>query len=206
MRHKWMAFLLSAVLLLSLTTACGNQEDNADTKPDSPVSPTENNNITGGLRPSEPSATMPGAPSTDMSPDDAGGKYPTFPNTLADANADVALDDLIATLGLSATDLKTALRDVTAVDNDADDAHTYRHKLLGQEADVSYGYNDDDMIDKVTVKAGKDRMEDWRNELSDTLGASAIDGQTDAWDYSGSRVKIEEQGDHILITIEKSDN
>ncbi len=205
MKRKWIAMLLSCLLLLALFTACG-KTDQAD-KPD--------NNQNDNMQDNNPTPNLPtpSLPNDDQNsnnlnnnsttPEDDRGEYPSFPNVLADANADVALDDLIATLGLTATDLETAMRDVSTVGDNVEGARTYRHKLLGQESDVSYGFNAKDMIDKVTVKAGKDRAEDWRKELNDVLGATAAQGEADTWDYSDSRVKITEDGDNILITIEK---
>ncbi len=212
MNRKWIALLLSCVLLLTLAAACGktddsnkpddnnNMQDNAvpgQPTPSLPNGGTDNNTNNGGIDNNE--STKP----DNSKPEDDRGEYPTFPNVLAEADADVALDDLIATLGLTATDLETAMRDVDTVGDNVEGARTYRHKLLGQQSDVSYGINDKDMIHRVTVKAGKDRAEDWRKELNDVLGATAAQGEKDAWDYSDSRVKITEEDDHILITIEK---
>ena len=95
------------------------------------------------------------------------------------------------------------MRDIATVGDNVDGARTYRHKLLGHEADVSYGFDEGRMINKVTVKTKKDYDEDWSRELNDTLGATAVEGQTDTWDYSDSNVKITEEGDYLLITIEK---
>ncbi len=209
MNRRWIALLLSCVLLLTLAAACGKSDESDKTDNDNMQDNATPNNPT----PNVPTPSLPGnntgsdgqnnSGTTPSTPDDDRGEYPTFPNVLADANADVALDDLIDTLGLTATDLETAMRDVATVGDNVEGAKTYRHKLLGHESDVSYGFNDEDMIDRVTVKAGKDRMEDWRKELNDVLNATAADGEADTWDYSDSRVKITEQGEHILITIEK---
>lgn len=198
MNRKWIALLLACVLLLTLAAACGRRNDSVE----------ENNNVNDGVNNGNPENNVPGNDMNGSGMDNNGsgtddsGEYPTFPNGLA-SSAEVALDDLIATLGLSATDLETAMRDVTTVGDNVDGARTYRHKLLGHEADVSYGFDQQDMIDRITVKTQKDRLEDWRTELNDTLGATGVEGQTDTWDYSDSRVKITEEGDHLLITIEK---
>lgn len=214
MNRKRIALLLIAVLLLSMAAACGRRNDAAQENQ-------TNNNMNNGTNNGTPQNDTPGndMTSNDMTGNDLSnnnmnnsgmngstaddrGEYPTFPNNLA-TGAEVALDDLIATLGLTATDLETAMRDVATVGDNVDGARTYRHKLLGHEADVSYGFDDQDMIDRVTVKTQKNRMDAWRTELNDTLGATGVEGQTDTWDYSDSRVKITEEGDHLLITIEK---
>lgn len=201
MNRKWIALLLACVLLLTLAAACGRRNDKVE----------ENNNVNNGVNNGNPENNVPGNDMNGSGMDNNGmngsgtddrGEYPTFPNGLA-SGAEVALDDLIATLGLTATDLETAMRDVATVGDNVDGARTYRHKLLGHEADVSYGFDQQDMIDRITVKTQKDRLEDWRTELNDTLGATGVEGQTDTWDYSDSRVKITEEGDHLLITIEK---
>ena len=210
MNRKWIALLLITVLLLSLAAACGRRNDT--TADENNVNNNANDDINNG----NPENNVPGNDMTgndlsnnnmnnsDMngSTADDRGEYPTFPNNLA-TGAEVALDDLIATIGLTATDLETAMRDVATVGDNVDGARTYRHKLLCHEADVSYGFDDQDMIDRVTVKTQKDRMDAWRTELNDTLGATGVEGQTDTWDYSDSRVKITEEDDHLLITIEK---
>lgn len=207
MNRKWIALLLCCVLLLTVAAACGRRDNKDENNPSNNV----NDNVNNG----NPENNVPG---NNMNGNDMGntgmdsnssmnendrGEYPAFPNSLAVADAEVALDDLIATLGLTATDLETAMRDVATVGDNVDGARTYRHKLLGHESDVSYGFDDQDMIDRITVKTQKDRMEDWRTELNDTLGATGVEGQTDTWDYSDSRVKITEEDDHLLITIEK---
>ena len=221
MNRKWIALLLICVLLLTLAAACGRRNNNAEEN-------NTGNNVNDNINNGNPENNVPGndmngsgmngngmgnngmgngmnGSTTDnngtMNGNDR-GEYPTFPNSLA-TGAEVALDDLIATLGLTATDLDTAMRDVETVGDNVNGARTYRHKLLGHEADVSYGFDDQDMIDRITVKTQKDRAEDWRTELNDTLGATGVEGQTDTWDYSDSRVKITEEGDHLLITIEK---
>ncbi len=208
--RKRIAMLLSCLLVLMLFTACGKTDD--------PNKNESNNNTQNNTSPNSPTPSLPnngmnnsgtGNGSTGNStttpevPDNSSGKYPTFPNALADTNADVTLDDLIATLGMKGSELVDAMRDVSTVGDSVNGARTYRHKLLGQESDVSYSINDQETINKVTVKAGKDHAENWRKELNDVLGATAAQGETDTWDYSDSRVKITEDGDHILITIEK---
>lgn len=210
MNRKWIALLLISVLLLSLAAACGRRNNAAQDNQ-------TNNNMNNGTNNGTPQNNVPGNDMTgndlnnnNMSnsgmngsnTNDDRGEYPTFPNNLA-TGAEVALDDLIATLGLTATDLETAMRDVATVGDNVEGARTYRHKLLGHEADVSYGFDQQDTIDRITIKTQKDRMDAWRTELNDTLGATGVEGQTDTWDYSDSRVKITEEGDHLLITIEK---
>ena len=199
MKRKWIALLLVCVLLLTLSAACGRKKDNvADGQNNNDM----NNNVNNG----NPQNNVPG---NDMngsgmngSDTDNPGEYPTYPNGLA-SSAELALDDLIANLGLTATELETAMGDIEVVGDNVEGARTYRHKLLGHEADVSYAFDEQDMIDRITVKTQKDRLEEWRTELNDTLGAATVEGQTDTWDYSDSRVKITEEGDHLLITIEK---
>lgn len=210
MNRKWIALLLSCALLLTMAAACGRRNDT--TADENNVNNNANDDINNG----NPENNVPGNDMNNSGMDNNGmnngdmngssandrGEYPTFPNNLA-TGAEVALDDLIATLGLTATDLDTAMRDVATVGDNVDGARTYRHKLLGHESDVSYGFDDQDMINRITVKTQKDRMEDWRTELNDTLGATGVEGEPDTWDYSDSRVKITEEGDHLLITIEK---
>lgn len=208
MNRKWIALLLICVLLLTLAAACGRRNDTVEENANNNANNDVNN---GNPQNNVPGNNMNGSGMENNSMENNGmnssntndrGEYPTFPNALA-SGAEVALDDLIATLGLTATDLETAMRDVATVGDNVEGARTYRHNLLGHEADVSYGFDDQDMINRITVKTQKDRMEDWRTELNDTLGATGVEGQTDTWDYSDSRVKITEEGDHLLITIEK---
>ena len=212
MKRKWIALMLCCVLVLTMAAACGRR-DNKDEN-------NANNNVNDNVNNGNPENNIPGnntsgndqnnGPMGNNAMDNNGamsgdnrGEYPTFPNALASADAEVALDDLIATLGLTATDLETAMRDVTTVGDNVEGARTYRHKLLGHESDVSYGFDDQNTIDRITVKTEKDRLADWRTELNDTLGAAAVEGQTDTWNYSESQVRITEDGDHLLITIEK---
>lgn len=210
MKRKWIAMVLACALLLTMAAACGRRNNAAEENNGNNMNDNMNGNMNGNVNNGNPENTVPGndmngsTPDSNSSMNDSDrGEYPTFPNSLAVADAEVALDDLIATLGLTATDLETAMRDVATVGDNVDGARTYRHKLLGHESDVSYGFDDQDMINRVTVKTQKDRLEDWRTELNDTLGATGVEGQTDTWDYSDSRVKITEEGDLLLITIEK---
>lgn len=206
MKRRWIAFLLFCVLLLTLAAACGrrNNEDNNGTNNNAnDLNDNVNNNGTDGTNGNNGNDRMNNNGTQGNGPDSMNGNYPVFPNSLATVDADVALDDLIATIGLTATDLENAMRDIATVGDNVDGARTYRHKLLGHEADVSYGFDEGRMINKVTVKTKKDYAEDWRRELNDTLGATAVEGQTDTWDYSDSNVKITEEGDYLLITIEK---
>ena len=115
----------------------------------------------------------------------------------------MAVDDLFDTLGLTRDDLDTAMRDIEMTDSGTDEAPAYRPKLLGQEADVSYGFDDQKTINKVTVNAKPTTVDKWRSELTDTLGAKKVEGQTDSWTYDDNQIKIDDQGTHVVITIEK---
>ena len=205
MNRKWIAILLSAVLLLALAAACGKE---TVTNP-----PNDVNNMNSGTGDNQNNGTNPGGSTgNDLNgngPSDSNTHLsgntgdPVFPNSLATMDADVAVDDLIATLGLTETDLDNAMRDVSTVGDGVDGARTYRHKLLGHDSDVSYSFDDKHAINKVTVKTQKDYADDWRKEFNDTLRATAVEGKTDTWDYSDSSVRMSEDGDHFVITIEK---
>ena len=129
---------------------------------------------------------------------------PVFPESLATTDADVAVDDLFATLGLTRDDLDTAMRNIDMTDTGTADAPTYRHRLLGEDADVSYGFDDRHTINKVTVKAKPDTADEWRQEISGVLGASEVEGDMNSWTYDDSQIKVSEMGDHVIITIEKN--
>lgn len=195
MKRKWIALLLFGLLLTTCMAGCGNG-DNMDDH-------SANNGSANNVPPDNDRTDD----RNDNAKDDLDSQHredePTFPNTLAEADAEVALDDLIATLGLSAADLETAMREVSTVGDNVEGARTYRHKLLGRKSEVSYVFDDSDRIAHITVQTEKDLMEDWRAHLRDVLGADAVEGETDAWDYSGSRVRLLENGDRLTVTIEK---
>lgn len=194
MKQKWIAVLLFVLLLAACMAGCGSN-DTADDH-------SANNGSADNVLPDNDHSD--GRDNDDNNPDD---RYetdePVFPDTLAEADAEVALNDLIATLGLSAADLENAMRDVSTVGDNVEGARTYRHKLLGRESEVSYVFDDSDRIAHITVQTEKDLLEDWRAHLRDVLSADAVEGETDAWDYSGSRVRLLENGDRLTVTIEK---
>lgn len=195
MKQKWIALLLFGLLLASCMAGCGSGNNMDD---HSANNGSANNALPDNDRTDD---------RNDNAEDDFDSQHredePTFPNTLAEADAEVALDDLIATLGLSASDLETAMRDISTVGDNVEGARTYRHKLLGRESEVSYAFDDSDQIDRITVHTEKELLEDWRSQLRDVLGAHAVEGEDDAWDYSDSRVRLLENGDRLTITIEK---
>jgi len=217
MKQKWIAILLSAALILTLGAACGKKDEpNNDTGNDSGNGSVNDNmeNNGGTAVPNSPNTGMDSNPGSNPAPDtnngmngsdmngNEPGNYPTFPDALTTADADVALDDLIDTLGLSERDLQTAMTNMESIGDDAT-GKTYRHKVFGHDADVSYGFNDARNINKITVRTAKEHADTWRSQLKDVLGATAIEGQADSWDYSDSTVKMTEDGDHFVITIEK---
>lgn len=196
MNQKRIALLLSVLLLTVCIAGCGNQDAADDHSP---------NNGTDALPEQDQTHDR---NDTDEDHSDLSGQpeegNPVFPNTLAEADAEVALDDLIATLGLSATDLDTAMREVSTVGDSVEGARTYRHKLLGRQAEVSYAFDGNDRIDHITIRTEKDLLEDWRTHLKSVLGADAVEGEIDAWDYSDSRVRLLEQDGKLTITIQKA--
>lgn len=208
MNRKWLALVLSGVLVLSLAVACGRKNDtgkdeNSNHMGDGMTTPTENNshgntNVPGNMTPGNEMSNYPETPSQPTHQD------PVFPESLATMDADVAVDDLFATLGLTRDDLDTAMRDVTMADGGTADAPTYRHRLLGQDAHVSYGFDDQHTINKVTVKAQPDTADEWRQEFSGVLGATEVEGDMNSWTYNDSKIKVSEMGDHVVITIEKN--
>lgn len=218
MNRKWLALLLCCALVLTLAAACGRNKDDA-VKPDdsannmtnngnaanNPTAPNNGGNSNGSNNTNTPGNMVPGNDSSmnDTSMDGQDGNYPTFPNSLATMDADVAVRDLFDTLGLTETDLDNAMRDIATVGDGVDGARTYRHKLLGEDADVSYGFDDSRTINKVTVNAKPTTADQWRTELKDTLGAKAVEGETDTWTYDDNQIKIDDQGTHVVITIEK---
>lgn len=215
MKQKWIAVLLSLALVLTLFAACG-KKDNANTNDtnNGANDNMENNGTTdmnapnNGMNGSEGNGSAPEVNNgmgnngmnnnvTDPNNNDI-GTYPTFPNALTTSGAEVAIDDLIDTLGLSEQDLNNAMADMEEIGDS-----TYRHKLLGQDSEVSYGFDEARDINKVTVKTAKEHADTWRSQLNDVLGATAVEGQPDSWNYSDSTVKMTEDGDHFIITIEK---
>ena len=215
MNRKWLALLLCGALVLSFAAACGRNKDNA-VKPDDNSNNMTNNgnaandqmnpNQNGSNNTNTPGNMTPGNENgmndTPMNGED--GNYPTFPNSLATTDAEVAVRDLFDTLGLTETDLDNAMRDIATVGDGVDGARTYRHKMLGDDVDVSYGFDDRRTINKVTVNAKPATAEQWRNELGGTLGAKVVEGQTDSWIFDGNQIKLEDQGTHVVITIEKT--
>ena len=205
MNRKWFALVLCCVLLLSLAAACGRKDDagnaqNNDTNNEM-TTPTENlgnnTNPPGNMTPGDQMGNYPDTPSEPNYRD------PVFPDSLATMDAEVAVDDLFDTLGLTRDDLDTAMRDFEMAEGGTDDTPTYRHKLLGMDADISYEFDDDHTINKVTVKTQPDSADEWRQELSGILGAVQTEGDPNSWTYNDNRVKVSEMGDHVVITIEK---
>jgi len=209
MNRKWLALALSGVLLLSLAVACGRKDDAGDTQNnnnmDNEMNTPTDNNSNGNANTNTPGSMTPGNEMGNYpdTPSEPNHQEPVFPESLATTDADVAVDDLFATLGLTRNDLDTAMRDMDMVGDSTSDAPTYRHKLLGQNADVSYGFDDQHTINKVTVKAQPDTADEWRQELSGVLGATEVEGEMNSWTYNDSQIKVSEMGDHVVITIEK---
>ena len=214
MNRKWIALLLSCALVLMLAAACGRNND----KTNSNANDTTNNGMNNGTtnngsdmntRPDNNGNTnVPGdmTPGNDLNGSDGNiGEHnePVFPDSLATMDADVAVADLFDTIGLSEADLDNAMRDIATVGDGVDGARTYRHKLLGQDSDVSYGFDDQRAINKVTVKSPANSADEWREELSGTLGAKSVEGEMNSWIYNEHKVKVDDKGDHVIITIEK---
>ncbi|MBR5537073.1 MAG: hypothetical protein IKU58_04155 [Clostridia bacterium] len=205
MNRKWFALVLACVLLLSLAAACGRKDDagnaqNNDTNNEM-TTPTENvgsnTNTPGNMAPGNQLGNYPDTP------DDPNYRDPVFPDSLATMDAEVAVDDLFDTIGLTRDDLDTAMRDFEMAEGGTDDVPTYRHKLLGMDADISYGFDDDHIINKVTVKTQPDSADEWRQELSGILGAVQAEDDPNSWMYNDNQVKVSEMGDHVVITIGK---
>jgi hypothetical protein len=214
MNRKWIALLLSCALVLMLAAACGRNNDKTnnnanDTTNNGMNNGTTNNGSDMNTRPDNSGNTnVPGdmTPGNDLNGSDGNiGEHnePVFPDSLATMDADVAVADLFDTIGLSETDLDNAMRDVATVGDGVNGARTYRHKLLGRESDVSYGFDDQRAINKVTVKSPADSADEWREELSGTLGATEVEGQMNNWTYNEHKIKVDDKGDHVLITIQK---
>ena len=214
MNRKWIALLLSCALVLMLAAACGRNND----KPNNNANNTTNNGMNNGTtnngsdmntRPDNSGNTnVPGdmTPGNDLNGSDGNiGEHnePVFPDSLATMDADVAVADLFDTIGLSETDLDNAMKDIATVGDGVDGARTYRHKLLGRDSDVSYGFDDQRAINKITVKSPADSADEWREELSGTLGAKEVEGQMNNWIYNEHKIKVDDKGDHVIITIEK---
>lgn len=205
MNRKWFALVLSAVLLLSLAAACGKKDDagtaqnnNMGNEMNAPTNNTGNSNTPSNMTPGNEMGNYPETPSEPTYRD------PVFPDSLATMDADVAVDDLFDTLGLTRDDLDTAMRDIQMAEGGTADNPTYRHKLLGKDADVSYGFDDKHTINKITVKTQPDTADEWRQEFSDVIGATQAEGDMNSWTYNGNQVKVSEMGDHVIITIEKN--
>lgn len=213
MNRKWIALLLSCALVLMLATACGRNNDKGNTNANTPsnngAGNTNNNDMGNSGNTNVPGNMTPGNAGTGMGGDNQNdgniGEHndPVFPDSLATMDADVAIADLFDTIGLTETDLDNAMRDVATVGDGVNGARTYRHKLLGRESDVSYGFDDQRAINKVTVKSPADSADEWREELSGTLGATEVEGQMNNWIYNEHKIKVDDKGDHVLITIEK---
>ena len=214
MNRKWIALLLSCALVLMLAAACGRNNDKTnnnanDTTNNGMNNGTTNNGSDMNTRPDNSGNTnVPGdmTPGNDLNGSDGNiGEHnePVFPDSLATMDADVAVADLFDTIGLSEADLDNAMRDIATVGDGVDGARTYRHKLLGQDSDVSYGFDDQRAINKITVKSPADSADEWREELSGTLGAKEVEGQMNNWTYNEHKIKVDDKGDHVIITIEK---
>lgn len=127
-----------------------------------------------------------------------------FPDSLAKADADVTVDDLISTLGRKKSELTDAMKNVNTVGDSVAGARTYRHKLLGHTSDVSYTFGDTDRIDRIVITTDSSYAADWEKELRDTLGAKAVTGQMGTWTYSDSTLRMETRNGRQIITIEKN--
>lgn len=195
MKKQWIAILLACVLAFSLS-ACGKKQ----TTPDA-----DNKNPGQNQSAQNPSDQNPSTPNVPSSDDEPGTSHqePVFPDSLAKADADVRLDELISVLGRTETDLKNAMKDVSTVGDSVSGARTYRHKLLGKQSEVSYAIGTDGKIDRITVTVEGDASEDWRTELEDTLRAQALENETDAWHYSDADLHLSRQDGNTVIVIEK---
>ena len=127
-----------------------------------------------------------------------------FPDSLARADADVTVDDLISTLGRKKTELTDAMKNVDTVGDAGSGMRTYRHKLLGHTSEVSYAFGDTDRIDRIVITTDLKNADDWEKELWDTLRASAVTGETGTWRYGGSTLRMETRNGKQIITIEKT--
>lgn len=211
MNRKWIALLLSCALVLMLAAACGRNNDKANNNTNDTTNNGTNNgagDMNNGGMDNNGNTNVPGdmTPGNDLNGNEGNiGEHnePVFPDSLATMDADVAVADLFDTIGLTETDLDNAMRDIATVGDGVDGARTYRHKLLGQDSDVSYGFDEQRAINKVTVKSPADSADEWRDELSGTLGAKQVEGDMNSWIYNEHKVKVDDKGDHVVITIEK---
>lgn len=215
MNRKWIALLLSCALVLMLAAACGRNNDNANNGANDSANNgagdmnndgmgnSGNTNAPGSMTPGNSAGSGNGSGMNDSNDGNIGEhNEPVFPDSLATMDADVAVADLFDTIGLTEKDLDNAMRDVATVGDGVDGARTYRHKLLGQDSEVSYGFDDQRAINKVTVKSPANTADEWREELSGTLGAKEVEGQMNNWTYNEHKVKVDDKGDHVVITIE----
>lgn len=127
-----------------------------------------------------------------------------FPDSLAKADADVTVDDLISTLGRKKTELADAMKNVDTVGDAVSGARTYRHKLLGHTSEVSYTFGESDRIDRIVITTDLTNAGDWEKELRDTLRAKAVTGKTGTWRYGDSTLRMETRNGKQIITIEKT--
>lgn len=186
MKKQWIAILLAGLLVMSLS-ACGKKQPASDPSQKAPIQ----------QQPSKPEApNAPAAPGTS-------DREPVFPDSLARADAEVRLDELISVLGRKEADLENAMKDVSTVGDAVSGARTYRHKLLGKEARVSYTIGTDGTIDRITVTTDGDAAETWRSELQDTLLAQPLEGEADAWRYSDADVHLSAKDGKTVVVLEK---
>lgn len=193
MKKQWIAILLACVLAFSLS-ACGKKQNTS-----------QPGNSQNGQNENGQNAQNPDASQNTPSAGDQPGttdKEQVFPDSLAKADAEVRLDELISVLGRTETDLKNAMKDVSTVGDSVAGARTYRHQLLGRQSEVSYAIGTDGKIDKITVTVDEDASEDWRTELKDTLHAEVLEGQEDAWHYSDANVHLTEKDGKTVVVIE----
>ena len=186
MKKQWIAILLAGLLVMSLS-ACGKKQPASD--------PT----------PKDPNQQQPSEPGDSNASDTPGtsDQEPVFPDSLARADAEVRLDELISVLGRKEADLENAMKDVSTVGDAVSGARTYRHKLLGMESKVSYAIGADGTIDRITVTTDGDTAETWRSELQDTLLAQQLEGETDAWHYSDADVHLSAKDGKTVVVLEK---
>lgn len=189
MKKQWIAMLLAGLLVCSLS-ACGKKPGETDLPNKDP-----------GTQNPPSSSNAGGKPSGDSSNDAL--LEPAFPDSLAKADAEVRLDDLISVLGRKEADLENAMKDVSTVGDSVAGARTYRHKLLGTESEVSYGIGSDGKITRITVNADAAAAEDWRTALRDTLRAEALENEMDAWHYSDADIRLSAEDGKTVIVIEK---
>ena len=74
-----------------------------------------------------------------------------------------------------------------------------------QLATITYAaFDREGKISTVTIDPGEDALDRWRTQLSDTLRAQAVEGETDTWTYGESRIWMTEKGGKHVIVLEKS--